>query len=289
MKLKLFAASFVVTTASAFGLFGAPANEESAPAGYDQTRSVPKGEVTTETYSSKTLGLERKLTVYTPPGFERSKKYPVLYLLHGAGDDETGWLQKGSANVILDNLCASQKAVPMIVVMPNGFTRRPGDMPLGPDAPFEARQKAVNRFESELLDDIIPVIEKRYPVIADSNHRALAGLSMGGSQTMRIGPTNPDTFAYLGVFSAGLRRDRTEPSPEDKTSSYPDAKKLNSALKLFWVSCGDRDRVLEAAKNIDQFLTEKNINHVWHLDSGGHEWSVWKNDLYLLAQRLFRD
>jgi enterochelin esterase-like enzyme len=289
MKLKLFAASSVFAAASAFVLFGAPADEENAPAGYDQSRSVPKGAVTTEMYSSKTLGLERKLTVYTPPGFDRSKKYPVLYLLHGAGDDETGWLQKGSANVILDNLYASSKAVPMIVVMPNGFTRRPGDPALGPDAPFEARQKAVNRFELELLDDVIPVIEKRYPVIADSNHRALAGLSMGGSQTMRIGPTHPDTFAYLGVFSSGMRRDRTQPSPEDNASTYPDAKKLNSALKLFWVSCGDRDRVLEATKTYVQFLTEKNINHVWHLDSGGHEWSVWKNDLYLLAQMLFRD
>lgn len=287
MKLKLFSTSFFFA-ASAFVVFGAPANEENAPAGYDQSRSVPKGEVTTETYASKTLGLERKLTVYTPPGFDRSKKYPVLYLLHGAGDDETGWLQKGSANVILDNLYASGKAVPMIVVMPNGFTRRPGDTPLGPDAPIEAHRQRINRFESELLDDVIPVIEKRYPVIADSHHRALAGLSMGGSQTMRIGPTHPDTFAHLGVFSSGMRR-RTEPSPEDNSSSYPDAKKLNSALKLFWVSCGDRDRVLEAAKTYEQFLTEKNINHVWHLDSGGHEWSVWKNDLYLMAQRLFRD
>jgi enterochelin esterase-like enzyme len=261
--------------------------EEVAPDGFDQPRDVPHGNVASEKYDSKSLGFERKLTIYTPPGYSKEKKYPVLYLLHGSGDDETGWIQKGSANVILDNLYAEGKAEPMIVVMPFGYPTRPGEPTRKPNATPEERRAAAGEFTKDLLDDLIPFIDSHCPTVADANHRALAGLSMGGGQTMRIGPMHPDTFAYLGIFSAGLpRAGATEGDP---TAAYPDADTLNSHLKLFWVSCGDKDRGLENAKRLDATLTEKTIHHLWHQDTGAHEWPVWKNDLYLLAQKLFRE
>jgi enterochelin esterase-like enzyme len=263
------------------------AADDVLPSDFDKERDVPHGKVTTEKYQSKALGFERKMTVYTTPGYDSHKKYPVLYLLHGAGDDETGWIQKGAANVIMDNLYAEHKAVPMIVVMPYGFTNKPGEPTRNPNATPEERRKAASKFEEDLLGDVIPFIESHYSVLADQKHRALAGLSMGGGQTTRIGPTHPETFAWLGVFSAGIRRP-TDGRDNDPTATYPDASKLNSALKLFWVSCGDKDQGLEGAKRLDQVLTEKKIDHVWHQDTGAHEWPVWKNDLYLVAQRLFK-
>lgn len=265
----------------------ARAAEDVAPKDFDQPRDVPHGNVAAEKYDSKSLGFERKLTVYTPPGYSKEMKYPVLYLLHGSGDDETGWVQKGSANVILDNLHADGKTAPMIVVMPYGYAAPPGENPRKPNATPEERRAAAEGFRKDLLEDLIPFIDAHYPTIADRDHRALAGLSMGGGQTVRIGPTNSDTFAYLGVFSAGMPRTG---SPEaDPTAAYPDAETLNSRLKFFWVSCGDKDRGLENAKRLDASLTEKRIHHFWHQDSGAHEWPVWKNDLYLFAQRLFRE
>lgn len=271
-----------------FGPAGALKAEDAAPTGFDQAREGPHGNVVAEKYESKALGFERNLTVYTPPGYSKDKKYPVLYLLHGSGDNEMGWVQKGSANVIMDNLYADGKAVPMIVVMPFGFNTRPGEPTRNPKATPEDRLKAAADWQKDLLTDVIPFIESHYPAIADQPHRALAGLSMGGGQTTRVGPTHPDIFGYLGVFSAGIRRS-TNPGEPDPTAAYPDAQTLNSRLKLFWISCGDKDRGLENAKNLDEVLAEKKVNHVWHQDTGGHEWPVWKNDLYLVAQRLFKD
>jgi enterochelin esterase-like enzyme len=261
--------------------------EQKAPPGFDQERDVPHGKIAMESYESKSLGFTRPLTVYTPPGFSTERRYPVLYLLHGVGDDETGWQKKGSAHLILDNLYADKKAEPMIVVMPNGFATKPGEPRPGRDAPPEERRKAAAKFEEDLIQDAIPWIEAHYPAAADPAHRALAGLSMGGGQTLRIGPRHPDLFAWLGVFSAGIRK-RADGGLDDVTATYPEAEKLNAALKLFWVSCGDRDAGLEGAKTFEQLLTDKQIRHVWHLDSGAHEWPVWKNDLYGVAQRLFK-
>lgn len=284
--LKLFLAVF--SASLVFSPNFIRAAEETAPAGYDQVREVPHGNVTTETYASKSLGFDRKLTVYTPPGFDKSKKYPVLYLLHGSGDDETGWVKKGSANVILDNLYAEGKLKPMIVVMPFGFTTKPGEPTRNPNLTPEERRKMAAKFEEDLLQDVIPFTEAHYPVQADQSHRALAGLSMGGGQTMRIGPNHADTFAYLGVFSAGIRL-QADGMPPEFLATYPAADKLNSALKLFWVSIGDKDQGLESAKKFTEFLKGKNINYVWHQDTGAHEWPVWENDLYLVSQKLFKD
>jgi enterochelin esterase-like enzyme len=289
MKLRrLIHASLLAFGLLAGNEIAVSADSEVAPPGFADARDVPHGKLTTLEYDSKSIGFKRKLVVYTPPDFNPNKKYPVLYLLHGSGDDETGWTQKGSANVILDNLFADKKATPTIVAMPYGFTNAPGTPTRNPSATPEERQKAAGAFERDLLTDVIPFMDSHFRTIADREHRALAGLSMGGGQTMRIGPLHSDTFAYLGVFSAGLGGRRgPEPGRPDATASYPDAETLNANLKLFWVSCGDKDPGLAGAKKLDEVLTEKKIKHVWHEDTGAHEWPVWKNDLYLFAQRLF--
>ena len=241
-----------------------------APKGFDARRdNVPRGHVETVEYDSKATGGKRKMTVYTPPGYSKDRKYPVFYLLHGAGDDETGWQKKGAAAVILDNLYADKKAVPMIVVMPNGFARRPGEAGRGNSA-----------FEDDLLKNIIPYVESHYPVQADAEHRAVAGLSMGGGQALRIGLKHLDTFAWVGGFSSAVGRGG---SAADLVPG--DAQKL----RLLWLSCGDKDGGMKNSLALHTALEEKKVNHVWHVDSGAHEWAVWKNDLYLISQLLFQD
>jgi enterochelin esterase-like enzyme len=268
----------VRTAASLIGLLLAvPALAQSVPdapkEGFDTRRDkIERGKVETIEYDSKATAGKRKAVVHLPPGFSKDSKYPVFYLLHGAGDDETGWRVKGSADAILDNLYADKKLVPMIVVMPNGFARAPDST---------TRNGA---FEADLIENLIPFVEKNYPVKADREHRALAGLSMGGGQSFSIGLKHRDKFAYVGVFSAGPR---AESPAAVEFLSQPDAE--GKKLKLFWLSCGDQDRVFDANKKFHALLEEKKIGHVWYVDKGGHTWPVWKNDLYHLAQMLFRD
>lgn len=261
---------------------GAAAQERGAlapaPGGFDVRREgIERGKVETVEYDSKSVGVKRRAVVYTPPGFSRDGKYPVLYLLHGIGDDETGWTKKGAADVILDNLYAEKKLVPMIVVMPNG---RASAEP-APANPFEGNPfQAYGAFEADLLKDLIPFIESRYPVRADREHRALAGLSMGGGQSLNFGLKNLDTFAWVGGFSSAPN---TRPAAE-LVANPGDASKR---LRLLWVSCGDQDRLMGISRSFHAALGEMKVPHVWHVDNGGHTWPVWKNDLYLLAQRLF--
>src|SRR5205085_278844 len=190
VHLLIGTAALVVATAAARAQTPDPLPP--APKGFDVQRSnIESGKVETIEYDSKTVDGKRKMLVYTPPGFSKDTKYPVLYLLHGAGDDETGWQKKGAATIILDNLHADKKLVPMIVVMPNGFAGGKG------------KGKA-NPFEDDLLKDILPYIEAHYPVQADAPHRAIAGLSMGGGQALRIGLKHLDTFTWVGGFSSAL-------------------------------------------------------------------------------------
>jgi enterochelin esterase-like enzyme len=249
-----------------------PAPLPPAPKGFDAPRdNVEHGKLKTVEYESQATGGKRKMVIYTPPGYSKDKKYPVFYLLHGAGDDETGWQKKGAADVILDNLYADKKIIPMIVVMPNGHARAPGEAGRGNSA-----------FEADLLKHVIPYVESHYPVLADREHRAVAGLSMGGGQALRIGLKHLDTFAWVGGFSSGLGRGG---STANLVPGADDAKKL----RLLWVSCGDTDRLMNASKTLHESLEAKKVPHVWHVDTGGHTWPVWRNDLYLLAQKLFRD
>jgi len=249
-----------------------PASGGDAPAGFDvEGKDIARGQIETVEYDSKSVGGKRKMVIYTPPGYAPDRKYPVLYLLHGAGDNETGWQRRGSANVILDNLYAEGKLAPMIVVMPNGSVRSPGnDRRLGRD----------NAFENDLLHDILPFIESHYAVQPDAEHRAIAGLSMGGGQAISIGLAHLDTFAWVGGFSSALFGPQAE-RIGDATS--------RQQLRLLWLSCGNADRLIEGSQALHDALEREKVPHVWHVDSGSHAWPVWKNDLYLLSQRLFRD
>lgn len=249
-----------------------------APVGFDARRDgTARGKVETVEYDSKTVGIKRRMVVYTPPGYSKDNKYPVLYLLHGIGDTETGWT-KNDAHVVLDNLHADKAVVPMIVVMPNG--RASADPP--PANVFDRSQfAAFGNFENELLKDVIPYVESHYSVKAHRDHRALAGLSMGGGQSLNFGLKNLDTFAWVGGFSSAPN---TRAATELVTAPTDAAKKL----RLLWVSCGDEDRLIDISRKFHNALDEMKVPHVWHVDTGGHTWGVWKNDLYLFAQRLFK-
>jgi enterochelin esterase-like enzyme len=248
-----------------------------APVGFDKTRDdIPRGKLETVEYESKSVGTRRKAVVYTPPGFDPTAKYPVLYLLHGIGGDEGEWRRGGAPDVILDNLAADKKLVPMIVVMPNGRAqkndRAEGDV-------FKSAP-AFAKFEADLLTDLIPFVESKYPVVADRGHRALAGLSMGGGQALNFGLGNPDTFAWVGGFSSA-------PNTKPPEELVPTPEKART-LKLLWVSCGDRDGLLRVSQRTHAYLKEKDVPHVWHVEPGGHDFAVWRQDLHHFAQRLFR-
>jgi enterochelin esterase-like enzyme len=254
-----------------------PASGGDAPAGFDIDRKdIARGKVETVEYDSKSVGSKRKMVIYTPPGYLPERKYPVLYLLHGAGDNETGWQRNGAANIILDNLYADQKLVPMIVVMPNGVARSPGSNPQGGD---RGRGRN-NAFETDLLQDIVPFVESNYAAQPDAEHRAIAGLSMGGGQALSIGLAHVDTFAWVGGFSSALFGSQAE--------LIADPAKLTH-LRLLWLSCGNADRLIDGSKALHDALEQQKIPHVWHIDAGSHSWPVWKNDLYLISQKLFRD
>lgn len=248
-----------------------------APKGFDARREgIARGTIETVQYDSKSVGVKRKMVIYTPPGYSKDAKYPVLYLLHGIGDEETGWQKKGSANIILDNLYADKKIVPMIVVMPNG--RAAADVSV--TTPRDRQFKAFEAFEEDLLEDILPYVESHYSVQADREHRALAGLSMGGGQSLNIGLKHLDVFAWISGFSSA-------PNTRAAASLIPDPADATAKLRLLWLSCGDRDRLLNISQAFHEWLSQRNVPHIWHVDSGGHDWPVWKNDLYLLSQLLF--
>ena len=215
---------------------------------FEATKDVPHGEVRIAWYRSGTLDASRSMHVYTPPGYEGgSEKYPVLYLLHGGGDEDSGWSTIGRAGFILDNLLAAKKAMPMIVVMPNGSLPRPANLPrFTPGTPPSPEARAAmeafqNRFTDELLKEVVPFVEKHYRVKAGHENRALAGLSMGGGQTLRVATTHPDEFAYVGVWSGGLGGRNAGNFEKRNASFLKNADQFNEAVKLFSISVGDKD------------------------------------------------
>lgn len=249
----------------------------SAPSGFDKARTnVPHGKVEEVEYDSKSVGVKRKMVIYTPPSYSSDKKYPVLYLLHGIGGTEWEWVGAGSANVILDNLIADGKATPMILVMPNGRARA-NDKAEG--NVFESAP-AFGVFDKDLIGSVIPYVDSHYSSVANREHRALAGLSMGGGQSLNFGLANLGTFGYIGGFSSAPNTFQTE-------KLVPDIEKAK-ALKLLWVSCGDKDGLLGISQGVHQFLKQKNVPHIWRVSPGGHDFPVWKNDLYWFAQKIFR-
>ena len=256
-------------------------NEDDKPAfpapvdGWDKVREgIPHGKLEMVEYDSRTVGTRRKMNVYTPPGYSADKKYPVLYLLHGIGGDETEWARFAQPNVLLDNLIADGKAVPMIVVMPNGRAQK-NDRAEG-NVMQHAPAFAV--FERDLLDDVIPAIEGRYSVAKDRENRALAGLSMGGGQSLNFGLGHVDTFAWVGGFSSAPNTKK----PEDLV---PNADALKP-LKLLWLSCGTKDGLLRISQGVHARLKEQNVPHVWHITDHAHDPPEWKQALWHFAQQL---
>lgn len=234
-------------------------------------QNVPHGKVTYHNYSSQTLNATRQLLVYTPPNFDASgkTKYPVLYLIHGGSDTEETWTKVGRANFIADNLIAQGKAKPMLIVMPYGNVR-PAPMP---------------DFTKDMVNDIVPFVEANYPVQTDSKGRAVAGFSVGGGQTLNIGLTNPDKFAYICSYAPYTATDEFKKNFTDWT---PDADKINKQLKLFTVSVGTEDFLYESVKQNLAMLNEKKINVKPLIVSGGHTWMNCKLFLATSLQEIFK-
>jgi enterochelin esterase-like enzyme len=248
------------------------------PEGYDKARDgIAHGKLEMVEYDSTSVGNKRKALVYTPPGYSADTKYPVLYLLHGIGGDEEEWRRGGNPNVILDNLIADKKAVPMIIVMPNGRAQT-DDRP-GPNA--MATAPAFGKFDKDLIGDLIPFIEAKYSVVKDRESRALAGLSMGGGQSLNFGLGNLDTFAWVGGFSSA-------PNTKPGAELVPDPEKATKQLKLLYVSCGNKDGLIRISQNVHGYLKEKNVPHIWHVDDHAHDFQHWKKALYNFSQLIFK-
>ena len=254
--------------------------EKQAPKGFDSLRTgIVHGKIDTITYASKTVGTKRRALIYTPPGFSKSKKYPVLYLLHGIGGDEKEWLNGGKPQVILDNLYAEGKLQPMIVVMPNGRAMK-DDRAVG-NIFDSAKVQAFATFEKDLLNDLIPFIERSFPVLKDREHRAIAGLSMGGGQSLNFGLGNLDKFAWVGGFSSA-------PNTKKPGELVPDPGEAKEKLRLLWISCGDNDGLITFSKRTHDYLAEKGVPHIYYIEPGAHDFKVWKNGLYMFSQFLFK-
>jgi enterochelin esterase-like enzyme len=251
-----------------------------APAGFDSVRAgVARGKIDSIIYESKTVGVKRKVIIYTPSGYSKSKKYPVLYLLHGIGGDEKEWLNGGQPQVILDNLLAEKKIEPMIVVMPNGRAMK-DDRAIG-NIFDSAKVQAFTTFEKDLLNDLIPFIEKKYPVMKDCEHRAIAGLSMGGGQSLNFGLGNLNTFAWVGGFSSA-------PNTKKPELLVPDPDEAKKKLKLLWISCGDNDGLITFSQRTHGYLQANDVPHIYYVEPGVHDFKVWKNSLYMFSQLIFK-
>lgn len=254
--------------------------EKTAPVGFDVMQAdIPHGKIDSFEYTSKTVGVKRKSLIYYPPGYNKKNKYPVLYLLHGIGGDEYEWYRNGQPDVILDNLYAAKKVEPMIVILPNGRAMK-DDRAIG--NVFD-REKAASfaTFEQDLINDLIPHVEKKYPVIADKEHRAVAGLSMGGGQSLNFGLGNTDKFAWVGGFSSA-------PNTKAPKELLPDPSKAIDNLELLWISCGDADGLMSFSLRTHEYMRDNGVPHVFYVEPGGHDFKVWKNDLYMFSQLLFK-
>lgn len=274
---------------------------------YYDVKHVPHGELRIKWYFSKTTGEWRRAVVYTPPDYDRSVKnrYPVLILQHGAGEDETGWTRQGRANFVLDNLIAEGRAKPMIVVMDRGYATRAGTAPVifGRGATQKDIREAFSAFEDVVTDDLIPVIDSSYRTLPDRNHRAMAGLSMGGMQTLFIALHRLDTFAYIGSFSgpiipgvnAGNQRAGDAPTRQfdSKTAfdgAFADPSAFNKKVKLLWLGVGTEEtQFRDGIRNAADELKAAGVNLVYFESLGtAHEWQTWRRDLHDFAPRLFQ-
>ena len=241
-------------------------------------QDVPHGAVHLHTYLSKALHRPRELWIYTPPGYETdtAAKFPLLVLQHGSGDRQETWVVHGKAHWILDQLIAAGKAKPMIVVMLDGH-------PLGmvPREMANRRSESLQAFQHELFDDALPLVRSRYRVSTEREQCAIAGLSMGGWQSLSTGLKNLDQFAWVGSFSGAVDEDEIKPALDDPGAT-------NAKLRLLWIACGEKDFLLDRNKHLIETLKTHGIQHEWQQTAGDHSWPVWRNYLADFAPKLFR-
>ncbi len=252
---------------------------------------VPHGTLSSLWYNSPRLSLTRRINVYTPPGYDETEiRYPVLYLLHGGGGDEDSWITLGRVCQILDNLIAYGEAVPMIVVMPNGNPGQTAALGEGHPSAKESTIADMGKglFEESLVDDIIPFIESHFRVSVNKNMRALAGLSMGGLQTINITTIYPSEFGYIGVMSMGLIDRSSEGIAPDKTVEEGFSLLSESGCRLYWIGCGKDDSLMDAVQNLIIKLEDNNIRYTFFISDGGHTWINWRIYLTILTPLLFK-
>ena len=249
------------------------------PAPYD-LRDVPHGVLHAHYYASEPGGANRRLLVYTPPGYssEADRQYPVLYLLHGSGDDETAWTEVGKANLILDNLIAAGTAEPMLVVMPNGHP-----------VPWARRRRGIGadnteRFRDELIQGAMPLVESLYRARRGAANTAIAGLSMGGGQSLYCAATSLDRFAWVGAFSAAA----PDPDSVPARGLLADSDRANTSLKLLWIAIGRDDFLLDRNRVFQAALDGARIKHTYEVTAGGHSWPIWRDYLADFVPLLFR-
>jgi enterochelin esterase-like enzyme len=271
-------------------------------------KDVSHGDVRELWYRSKVTGLWRRCFVYTPPNYDLNltKRYPVLYLQHGAGEDETGWIRQGHANFILDNLISAGHAEPMIIVMDRGYAAKnggpvntifgPGAHPLGSAESLQAMKDMTAAFEEVVLQDLIPMIDSRFRTVPDRDHRALAGLSMGAMQAFQIGLNHLDTFSYIGGFSGAPAGFVFGGNALDLKTAFDgvmnDPAKFNSQVHLLWLGVGsaEADRFRDGIKSFHEALEAADIRSVFYESPGtAHEWQTWRRDLNDFAPRLFKN
>jgi enterochelin esterase family protein len=251
-----------------------------------EINDVPRGELHRHFYKSAVAGDERDFIVYTPPGYDPagSKRYPTLYLLHGYSDDTTAWSTVGCANIILDNLIARKQARPMIVVMPLGY----GTMEIVKAGWQRVRnrelwEKNQKQFREALLNEVIPQAEAAYRISAEQKSRAIAGLSMGGSESLQVGLSAQDKFGWIGAFSSGGLN-------TNFVSQFPNLdEKANDKLRLLWIGCGTEDGLMKNNRDLHEWLTSKNIRHTWKESLGAHSFRVWRRYLGEFAPLLFQE
>jgi len=270
----------------------APASNSQAPdsggPAFVELRDIPHGTVHEHLYRSESLNTDRQLVVYTPPDYDNaSDAYPVLYLLHGAGGNERSWTARGLANVILDNLIAAGALEPLVVVMPFGFASERERGAGRPDAAENRRQR--EGFNRDLFVDIIPLIESSFRVHADREHRAIAGLSLGGAQALAIGLSNTDLFSRIAAFSPAMgAANNPEFGGVDFDEVLADTETINGRLELLWVGCGIDDTLFDSNRRFSEQLTENGIEHIFRVTQGAHTFEVWQRYLYEVAPMLFK-
>jgi enterochelin esterase-like enzyme len=252
-----------------------------------EINDVPRGTVHHHFYKSGVVGDNRDFYVYTPPGYDTpanaKKRYPVFYLLHGFSDDASGWTAVGQAHVILDNLIAQGKAKPMIVVMPLGYGAPEVTSTFGSMRNPELRQRNMVKFKEALLTEVVPSVEREYRAVKDRMSRAIAGLSMGGAESLLTGLNALDQFAWIGGFSSGGVGD-------DYTKSFPSLdEKANAQIKLLWIACGTEDGLIESNRKFRAWLDTKQVKHTNIETPGAHTWMVWRRNLAEFAPLLFQD